>query len=62
VVTERDAGGPGGLREGVGKTEGLGGTGSESDMVDEREAGEKWAGWGKSESSETGRTDEDDLT
>jgi len=37
--TERDEGGLGGFREGVGKTEGLGDAGIESDMMDEREVG-----------------------
>lgn len=38
---ERDEGGPGGFREGVGKTEGLGDAGIESDIVDERKDGER---------------------
>ena len=41
IATERDEGGPGGLREGVGKAEGLGEAGIESDMVDERKDGER---------------------
>jgi hypothetical protein len=42
VATERDEGGPGGFREGVGKTEGLGEAGRESDMVDERKKEMAW--------------------
>ena len=41
VATEQDEGGPGGFREGVGKTGGLGEAGSESDMVGLGEVGDR---------------------
>jgi len=40
----RDEGGPGGSREGVGKTEGLGEADKESDIVEEGEMGERGKG------------------
>lgn len=60
MATERDEGGPGGFREGVGKTGGLGEADKESDMGEEKGGGEreravlealKVTGW-------TGRTNE----
>ena len=52
---ERDEGGPGGFREGVGKTEGLGDAEIESDMVDERKDGERGERVGRDLKAKQGR-------
>jgi len=56
---ERDEGGPGGFREGVGKTEGLGDAGIESDIVDERKDGERGERVGRDLKAKQGRTGRD---